>query len=627
MPVLAPASPAAGRGGPVRRVGSAGLGGPGAIVFVLAVFTLLSVVVLVDNGNRELRRINLVADQYADAWTSGSLQKVDYDALSGPDVTGGDAAQVADRVRTIVHDLDGSGKITPATVTVERGATARSTADPHLASTRLTVTWDLRRVGLTGPGHAWTYQVTLQERQHEGRWRVVWRPESVHPAVRHGIVLRVQRSTAPKASVAGPGGTALPPDGAPDLAKALLGTLAARPTPEQATVDPLRAAGGAAVGVAGLQDLYDQRVTGGPRITVTAGVQQGVKGVVAPPEPLLVAPPGPPTPVRLTLDPRTQAWAETALRAAGSAATLVVARPSTGEVLAVANTAPTVEQGLSARQPPGSLFGLTSYLALLRQGFTAGSPVNCERPFAYPGQGTVFTDAQGPTIDGVRLAAAVEGGCTTALARLAGKVSPVDLQNAAWDLGFATPLTERDRRTPGWIAVADQLGAPAWLGRVHADGSDVGTGGDPDGARAVPDVHRALDLVGAGTVLVSPLSVTRATATVATGQRRALRLVAAPAPTHPDVVKPLDAGATRSLQEVMLASVTESGGSAHALAQVTGSPVAAMAATAGSGTVRTAWVTGYRGDYAFTVLLPAAPAADGTRTALEVARRFVLNVP
>ena len=624
MPVLAPVSRSAGRGGPVHRVGSAGLGGPAAVVFVLVVFAVLSVVVLVDNGNRELRRINLVAEQYADAWISGSLQKVDYDALSGPDVGGGNARQVADRVRTVVHDLDGSGKITPARVTVERGATARGTTDPHLASTQLTVTWDLQRAGLVGPGHEWTYRVTLQERQHEGRWRVVWRPETVHPAVRRGIVLRVQRSPAPRVPVVGPGGTALPPDGTPDLAKALLGAVSARATPEQATVDPLRAAGGDVVGVPGLQDLYDRRGTGGPRITVTAGVQQGVKGVVPAPEPLFVAP-GPPTPVRLTLDPRTQGWAETALRAAGAAATLVVARASTGEVLAVANSSATVEQGLSARRPAGSIVGPVSYLALLRRGFTADSPVDCRQPFTAPG--LTFTDAQGPTIDRVRLAAAVEGGCTTALARLAGSVSPVDLQNAAWDLGAATPLTSRDGRTPGWLAVADRLGAPAWLGRVHADRGDVGTDGDPDGARAVSDVRRAEDLVGEGTVLVSPLSVTRATATVATGQRRALRLVIDPAPTHPDAVKPLDAAATRALQEVMLRSVTESGGSAHALAQVTGSPIAAMAATAGSGTGRAAWVTGYRGDYAFTVLIPSAPATDGTRNALEVARRFTLNVP
>jgi len=82
---------------------------------------------------------------------------------------------------------------------------------------------------------------------------------------------------------------------------------------------------------------------------------------------------------------------------------------------------------------------------------------------------------------------------------------------------------------------------------------------------------------------------------------------------------------------VMAKAVTEQGGSAHALAGLPGSPVYAMAATAGYGTgrtdVRAAWVTGFRGDYAFTVLVPNAPAADGTRIALEVARRFLLTVP
>jgi len=137
-------------------------------------------------------------------------------------------------------------------------------------------------------------------------------------------------------------------------------------------------------------------------------------------------------------------------------------------------------------------------------------------------------------------------------------------------------------------------------------------------------------MVGEGDVLVSPLSVTRATATIATGHRTALRLITNPAPAQPDVAKPLEDQDAQLLRDVLAKAVTEPGGSAHALAGLPGSPVSAMAATAGYGSgragVRAAWVTGYRGDYAFTVLIPDAPTNDGARNAVEVARRFLLNL-
>jgi cell division protein FtsI/penicillin-binding protein 2 len=258
--------------------------------------------------------------------------------------------------------------------------------------------------------------------------------------------------------------------------------------------------------------------------------------------------------------------------------------------------------------------------------------VDCRQPFTYPGEGQMFRNAQGPTIDKVRLAAAIEGGCTTALARLAPTITPVQLQTAAWDLGLATPLDARDGDTPGWLAVADQLGTPAFLGRVSSDAAtDLGGPDDPDGTRAMTRVHQAQTMVGEGKVLVSALSVTRAAATVASGERRAPKLIANPAPTQQDLPKPIETGDLGQLQEIMAKAVTEPGGSAHALAALPGSPVHAMAASAGYGTgrgdVRAAWVTGYRGDYAFTVLIPNATATDGTRNALEVARRFLLNIP
>ncbi|HEY6794628.1 MAG TPA: penicillin-binding transpeptidase domain-containing protein [Kineosporiaceae bacterium] len=624
-PPAAPPRSVGGGGNGNDRNGSGGLGGPWAILFVLVVFAILAAIVYVNNGNPELRRVDLVAQEYADAWVNGSLSDLQYDKLSGPAVDNGDAGKVADSVRAIEFDLDGKGELRPAAVQVDREATRIIDPDNRtLATTQLRVTWNLARTGMAQYGHVWTYTVPLQERQDGGRWRVVWTPQSVHPVIRHGLVFRVQRALAPRAPVIGAGDTALPPDTNPTLAKAVLGSIATKATAEQAQLAPLHAEQGDKIGIAGLQNIYDERLAGGAQIIVTAGLAQGFSGIVPTQEPLFVGAPETPTPIQLTLDARTQGWTEAALSAVAGPATLVVAKASTGEVLAVANTSTTLDYGLSSQQPPGPLFGIAAYLALVRQGFTATSQVDCRQPFTFPGAGQMFRNSQGPTINQVRLAAAIEGGCTTALARLSTAVTPDDLQRAVWDLGFATPLTAPDPQTPGWKVVADQLGTPAYLGRVQSDSAT-------DDTSAVAPVHHAQDLVGEGRVLVSPLSVTRATVTVASGQRQSMRLITNPAPGESDSRRPLSAEETRLLQDVMAKSVTEPGGSAHALFGMAGSPVYAMAATAGYGTgrtdVRPAWVTGYRGDYAFTVLIPNARAADGARNALEVARRFLLNIP
>lgn len=309
-----------------------GLGGPFAILFLVAVFAVIAAVVYLNNGNPEIRRIDLVAQQYADAWSKGSLSDVDYDRLSGPNVDAGDGGKVEAAVQTIVRDLDvtGKGEIKPVKVEVDRGATRITDAARTLATTRLNVTWELQKSGLSQKGHEWTYAVDLTERQDGGRWRVVWTPQTVHPVIRAGLVLRVQRTLAPRAQVIGAGDTPLPPAGSPDLAKAVLGSIATRATQDQADLAPLRAAPSDTIGVAGLQDLYDARLAGNAAITVTAAPAKSGTGIVPNQVPLFVGPPETPTPLQLTLDARVQGWAEAALAGARGAATLVVARPSTG---------------------------------------------------------------------------------------------------------------------------------------------------------------------------------------------------------------------------------------------------------------------------------------------------------
>jgi hypothetical protein len=608
-----------------RRHGDRGQAGP--LILVLVLFAVLAALVYVNNQNPEIRRINLVAQQYADAWRTGRLDGLEYDELSGPDVTKGDPAKIADNVKWIVNGLDGAidkvSDMRPEKVEVDRGTTQRGGKGDNLATVKLWVTWKLQPTGLDQSAHYWTYPVTVQERLLGGRWRVVWAPQSVHPAIRHGLVLKVTRSVPARGGLLGAGDTPLPPNGSPNLAKGLLGSIAAASSHEQAELAALRAKPGEPVGVAGLQDLYDERLAGSAGVQVVASAVQGY-AVTPPSAPLYVGPPETPKPLKVTLDRRTQQWAEQALGSASAQATLVVVKASTGELLAVANTAPTgtapaADYGLSSQQPPGPVFGLASTLALLRspaasqqtqETYQLTTRIDCSQPYTVGGQ--VFRNTQGPNLAGVQLGAAVEGGCVTGLARVSADVTPKALQTAAYDLGLATPKSTSGD-APGLLTVADQLGTPAFHGTVPPTDEEPETDA----------VHHAENMVGEGQVLVSPLSMARAVSTVASGTRRSVRLIVDPPARQEDQPKDLNPGETEALRLLLSKGVTEQGGSAHALAAL--GDVHALAGTAGYGTGkgqrRQAWCVGYLGDYAFAVLVPNA--GGNATQAVTIASKFL----
>jgi hypothetical protein len=617
---------------------------------VLVLFAILALVVNWRSPNPEIRRINLTASQYAEAWRTGDLATLEYDALSGPGVEG-DPGKVADNVTWIVGGLDGDltedkAPLRPEKIELDPAQTVRSGKGNDLATAKLWVTWKLMPEGLDQSAHYWTYPVTVQERLFGGRWRVVWKPETVHPSIRQGLVLRLDRTLVTRNVILGAGDTQLvPTNGQPQLAKAVLGSISEqldprtqqkqqRATVAQSQLDHLRARPNDPVGVTGLQELFDARLGGGARIEVkTHLVNPPYRGIGTPEQTLFRGAPETPRPVKITLDRRTQVWAEQALAGVSGPATLVVVKPSTGDLLAVADTPPEnpqnppVDYGLLGQAPPGASFQLASALALLRsparsqqteQTYQLTTRIDCSDPYTVGGQ--VIRNYQGPRLAGVQLGAAVEGGCVTGLARTAGDVSPETLQTAAYDLGFSTPKDHTDD-TPGYFAIADLLGVPAFHGSVPP------TPDTPDRDR----LAHAQNMIGEGDVLMSPLSMARAAATVASGTRRAVRFVVDPIPRNQDTAKKLDSGELQALQTIMAKGVTEDGGSAKALRPL--GDVHALAGTGGYGSTdfgrgqqRSAWCYGYLGDYAFAVLAPAASggvALPDAAPAVTIASKFL----
>jgi len=383
----------------------------------------------------------------------------------------------------------------------------------------------------------------------------------------------------------------------PGTAAPLLG--AVQPADEELRrIDPGRIVAGDLVGASGLQRAYDSWLAGTAGRQVRAVATPG-SDVAPPVEPLHVTPPVPGRPLRITVDPGIQTAAETAVGGAKVPTTVVAVDVSNGDVTAVATggTARPGDRGLSARVAPGWAFAMPAALALERAGTGAATPVECS-PVLDVGGRRWSTDA---TPGRMTVQQAFIRGCRTAIAAVAGKVSPEQLTQAADLLGYGR---------------ADALGTQAFRGAVP------GT--------ADPLQHTAA-VLGEGQVLASPLAVARASATVAGGRYVPSRLVLAPQPA-PDggaggAAPALEPTQLATLRNLMTRSVIEKEGTAHALAGL--GPVAAVAGWASYGpdgaAVRQVWCTGYRAGVAFAVLVE--DTTSGPAAATAVAAAFLRSLP
>ena len=389
-----------------------------------------------------------------------------------------------------------------------------------------------------------------------------------------------------------------------------------------------RIVAGQLVGHGGLQEAYDTRLAGTDGVTVRAvpGTSDGAGPGTTPPAPrtLFTEEPVAGADIAVTLDLGVQATAEAALAAAPKPAAMVVVRPSTGALLAVANGgagADGLDRALEGRYPPGSTFKVVSTYALLGKGLTPDQVVGC--PPSIEVGGRTFVNAESEALGAVPFRSDFAHSCNTAFISLAGQVDDADLATAGADLGL---VEDHD------------LGIPSFGGDVPANADAVG---------------HAAAMIGQSKVLASPLGMATVAASVASGTTVAPLLVTEPvtgAPLTPgdaagasrgsgDTVVPtsvssttvapsrgLDPTLVATLQQLMREVVTS--GTATVLAGVPGAPVSAKTGTAEFGSQvppqTHAWMIGFRGDLAFAVLVEdggfgaqaAGPIADAFLTAL-----------
>ena len=404
-------------------------------------------------------------------------------------------------------------------------------------------------------------------------------PEAFVPA----ITLREDGRTITDDQIGGIPGARAIADSVPlaptrGFARALLGTVG------EASAEQVEQSGGTlqagdTTGTGGLQQQYDAQLRGtsgtqvfAEKAGLTADQRQGLPdgGRRA----LYQAEMKVGTPLKTTLDPNLQQLAEDILGKVGPASAIVALRPSSGAVLAAASGPGSngYDTALLGQYAPGSIFKIVDSLAMIRNGMTPESTVEC--PATLTVDGRTFKNAEGypaSSLGSVTLRDAFAHSCNTAFINARDKVSQAQLEAAATSLGVAVE--------------APALGAGAFLGSVP--GEAMGT-------------EHAASMIGQGKVLMSPLAAAIMAGSVAKG-----------APVSPQLV--LNPGADESAAAIPSAGASASASApAPAPAPASGTPVTAAEASALADMMRAVVTSGHTG---FLASVPGAPVAAKTGTA------------
>lgn len=358
---------------------------------------------------------------------------------------------------------------------------------------------------------------------------------------------------------------------------------------------------GDVVGKSGLQLRYDSQLRGkvGHRIDLVArkgasdpDATTGTTGSAQPtpspssaaalPARLFTTPKTDGTPLRLTLDPTLQSKAETALAGASGVACLVAIQPSTGGILALANSQAAGANGFAnyGQYAPGSTFKIATTLALLRAGLTPDSTVNCSSTVTVNGRTFHnYSDYDSAFAGSIPLKQAVAQSCNTAFISQHAKVTSATLKRAAASLGVGTDY---------------DAGFPTFYGSIaDTTAADV----------------LASDMIGQGGVLASPMAMAGVAASVAAGTTVVPWLIQGRKPT-PKATS-LSTREVAGLREVMVTTVKQ--GSGRVLAGLATGAKTGTAEFGPAGKVRThAWMICWTSSVAVACMVEVGDSGSGT---------------
>ncbi|GLX97844.1 penicillin-binding transpeptidase domain-containing protein [Herbidospora sp. NBRC 101105] len=382
-------------------------------------------------------------------------------------------------------------------------------------------------------------------------WMVDWTPETIHPDLEHGDTIERRDLPGAPYRLATREGEALPPN---SYADSYVGDLTAHapPNPE----------------------------SGGWRVVIDKPFGDEVEEVYRHEQPATEGPA-----FATTIDKYVQMAAARALDPVAKPAAIVAIRPSTGEVLAVADRLGG-KGAFSSAFPPGSTFKIVTAAALLAAGVTPDQQVSCPATYQIP-FGRVINNYQAHDFGTLAFRQAFAESCNTTFAQLAvERVPAATLTAQAAAFGFGATLS-------------------------------TGAGGSC-GSLTEPHNHDALAEAsfGQGTVVATPLCMASVAAAVQSGVWRGPRLLAdasgqpAEAPLAPGVAEGLRA---------MMSSVVSEG-----TAEGTGLPAGVSGKTGTAeeaGQDDHAWFVGFHDDLAFAVFVKNG--GTGRDVAIPIAARFL----
>ncbi|WJY68300.1 penicillin-binding transpeptidase domain-containing protein [Corynebacterium auris] len=306
--------------------------------------------------------------------------------------------------------------------------------------------------------------------------------------------------------------------------------------------------------------------------------------------------PEPAPAVRVSLDHAVQRAAEQALEPVAEQQAMIVAiRPSTGEVLAVAQTPAADREGNIAtmgQYPPGSTFKIiTAAAGAQLQGLTPESIVPC--PGTMDIFGRVVTNYGGFSLGDVPLERAFATSCNTTFADVSTRLEPGQLKDVGKQFGLGIDLA-----VPGLETV---------------------TGSIPEGEEPLDRTEAGY---GQGHDLASPFGMALVAATAARGTMPVPYLIAGEETT---LSEPAPAPAPQAVEELqrMMAAVTAPGGTAAGMSA--GGDIRGKTGEAEINDGSHSWFTGYRvdDDIAFATLIVLG---GGSEAAVAATDRMLVNL-
>ncbi|GHG16564.1 penicillin-binding protein [Streptomyces albogriseolus] len=487
----------------------------------------------VKSGPLSADEVTAAAETFLTAWQSGQVAEA---AAATDDPVAAKAALAAYVKDARVRNL----ALTP-------GAPAR---DSVTFSVKGTVSYEQTTKPL-----AYDSTLTVVRRAGDGEPRVAWRPSVLHPELREGDKLVTGEAGTPPVK-------ALDRDG---------GELTTEKYPSLGSV------------LDGLREKYGEKAGGevGVELRVVRG-EESKKAELADTT-LLELSEGTPGTVKTTLSPSLQALAEAEV-AKRKQASVVVVRPSTGEILAAANSSRGFNVAFQGSLAPGSTMKVVTSSMLIEKGLASIDKKHpCPKYFSYGGW--KFQNLDKFQIKDGTFRASFAASCNTAFISQAPKLEDDDLTQHAQDY-FG--LGRND-----W-----QVGVSTFDGAVPVQSK----------------APMAASLIGQGGVRMNPLNMASVSATVKAGVFHQPYLVSPEVDGRQLATAPrtLSADTLAQLRELMSYTAT-AGTAAEAMAGVDGERGAKTGSAEVDGQKKpNGWFTAYRGDLAAAAVVQSAGHGGST---------------